>query len=799
MLGLGLVASCLRSDASGSSRRAAYAFALLSLALAGSAGAVQIDIPGPEGSIEFGTSVTVLPNGNFVVTDPAAQINIGAVYLYSADGTLISTLTGSVYDDRIGSDGVTVLGNGNYVIRSSHWQNGGEYDAGAVTWGSATAGVSGVVSSSNSLVGTASGDEVGSTEISLVGVTNYVFCNPSWNNGMVANVGAVTWGNGTTGSSGAVSAANSLIGTAAGDSVGNLGITVLGNGNYLVGSNWWDNGAVPDAGAVTWGSGVTGITGPVSSVNSLVGSTESDRIGSSNLVTSHIVALSNGNYVVGSPEWDGVDALDAGAATWGDGTVGISGVVSASNSLVGASAFDEVGLNGGGSTTGITPLANGNYVVAASRWDNGALKDVGAVVWADGSLGKTGVITAADALVGTQAGDAVGHAVVPLTNGNYVVSSLFWRNASVAGAGAATWRDGSQNAPGVVALSNSLVGTQNGQGAYVARALNNGNYVVVSEWSNGSAFYAGAVTWANGATGTTGLISAANSLVGSTFADYVGYGGITALENGNYVVSSPRWNTGPTPSRGAVTLGNGAVGTVGVVSSSNSLVGTTDFDQVSSLGVVALRNGNYVVSSPYWRNGAAERAGAVTWGSGIWGVVGAVSASNSLVGSAYFDEIGSVNSASSGITPLADGDFVVGSPSWDNGALSNAGAITWGDGSSGPSGLVSVANSWVGLTAGDVLGTERAIDLGNGSYVFRNPYWNNGSINGAGAITLERGTDAGSGVIDSTNSVLGTTEFGGIWMVFDYDPNRDTLVVGRPHSNIVTIFRADRLFRDGFE
>ena len=48
---------------------------------------------------------------------------------------------------------------------------------------------------------------------------------------------------------------------------------------------------------------------------------------------------------------------------------------------------------------------------------------------------------------------------------------------------------------------------------------------------------------------------------------------------------------------------------------------------------VVLANGNYVVRSPYWDNGAAADAGAVTWGDGTSGVTGAVSAANSLVGS----------------------------------------------------------------------------------------------------------------------------------------------------------------------
>lgn len=33
--------------------------------------ATQTDIPGPPGSGAFGTTVTVLPNGNFVVIDPS--------------------------------------------------------------------------------------------------------------------------------------------------------------------------------------------------------------------------------------------------------------------------------------------------------------------------------------------------------------------------------------------------------------------------------------------------------------------------------------------------------------------------------------------------------------------------------------------------------------------------------------------------------------------------------------------------------------------------------------------------------
>ena len=45
--------------------------------------------------------------------------------------------------------------------------------------------------------------------------------------------------------------------------VGYYGVTPLSNGNYVVKSPNWDNGATVDAGAVTWGSGTTGVAGPV--------------------------------------------------------------------------------------------------------------------------------------------------------------------------------------------------------------------------------------------------------------------------------------------------------------------------------------------------------------------------------------------------------------------------------------------------------------------------------------------------------------------------------------------------------
>jgi hypothetical protein len=112
----------------------------------------------------------------------------------------------------------------------------------------------------------------------------------------------VTWGSGTAGVSGAVSEANSLVGSSSNDQVGSSGITVLSSGNYVVRSLNW-NGT---RGAVTWGSGTAGVSGAVSEANSLVGSSPNDQVGSGTNSTSGITQLSNGNYLVDSPNWDGL-------------------------------------------------------------------------------------------------------------------------------------------------------------------------------------------------------------------------------------------------------------------------------------------------------------------------------------------------------------------------------------------------------------------------------------------------------------------------------------------------------------
>ena len=694
--------------------------------LAMTAQAQQTTIDGPPGSVAFGKAVLALPNGNIVVTDPEANGGAGGVHLYTPAGVKLGTLSGSTSTDHVGSGGVVGVGDNHFVVVSPDWSNGVATKAGAVTWINGATGLTGFVSSANSLVGSTTNDEVGLN--------------------------------------------------------GTLAITVLTNGNYVVNSWAWGTGGLVFVGAVTWANGNTGITGPVSSANSLVGTVAGDAVGSS-----RVRALSNGNYVVASPGWSNGGVQNVGAVTWANGATGRIGSVSTSNSLVGSKTGDLVGAN-------VEPLANGNYVVGSSSWDNGVITDAGAVTLGDGAVGRVGVVSAANSAVGSHADDSIGESIIPLTDGDYVVSSWHWDNAAIADAGVARWCDGVAGCIGAFTIANSLIGTTaNDNVGYSVIPLANGNYVVSSSlWTNGALTGAGAVTWGNGVGGTKGAVAAANSFVGTKANDRIGVSGVTALANGNYVIGSYLWKNGALSNAGAATWGNGSTGLVGTVTVGNSLLGSSAGDQVGH-DVLALANGHYVVGSSFWGNAGLSRLGAVTWGNGVTGAtVGAVSAANSLVGTKAQDQVGDR------LFALSNGNYVVGSRYWDNGAAVDAGAITWVNGTKAYLGTVSIANSFVGGQNNDNIGVE-VFAFADGSYAPLSFAWDLGPFVNSGAATLSGGHYRLRGDVQPWNSVIPPLANGGAKLYIDYDLPNERLIVGRPAENKVTLFRRDQLFADSFD
>jgi hypothetical protein len=746
----------------------------------------RTDIDGPAGSGQFGYSLTTLPNGNWIVIDPyydaGITADVGAVYLYDGEtNMLVSTLTGSTANDRVGLNGIVILPNAKFLVLSANWSNGYSENAGAVTLCSIETGCNGVVSAANSLIGSQWDDQVGSSGITVMSKGNYIVRSARWNNGNYVDAGAVTWCSSETGCTGQVSTINSLVGGRAGDHAGSDGIVILKNRNYLVRSSEWNNDQKNDAGAVTWCSGEIGCSGVITTTNSLVGSTAFDRVGSE-----AILELPNDSYLVPSPAWDYDLAIhgeitrsitytvDAGAVTWCGSEAGCRGPVTPENSLVGGTDSDRIGSGG------VIGLANLNYLVVSPAWNGnrGDIKvaDAGAVTFCNGDTGCTGLITAANSLEGNTNSDQAGSSgITQLVNGNYIVNTPTWDDELVPDAGAVTWCSGEIGCNGVITTTNSLVGStiRDRVGSSGVVGLINGSYLVSSvSWDNrltaspgqevksgdevvevlaAGLMDAGAITWCNGDTGCKGVVSADNSLVGDKTGDQVGKDGFVLLPNGNYLVRSSTWGNGKILAAGAVTWCSGETGCIGTVSTSNSLVGDSVYDKVGLRDITVLANNHYVVLSSDWDNGSVVDVGAVTWCNGETGCTGPVSTQNSLIGSKAFDRAGN-----GGVAGLVNGNYVVLSPDW---AFRKFGAVTWCDGEAGCAGVISPENSLVGSHDYDRVGNGGIEKLVNSNYVIHSPVWNNEAIIDAGAVTWCDGQSGCAGEVSASNSLVGSSHF----------------------------------------
>lgn len=711
---------------------------LLALFLALDAGrthAAQFDLVGPPGSVAFGAQIAVLPNGNLVVTDPRRPPD-GAAYLYSRDLELISTVA-------------------------------------------------------NVVPNTGSGVSLDSVKIVVLKNGNYLLTNSFWSNGSVSSAGMVAWASGETGLAGAISSANALVGTRTDDNVGETGVHALANGNYVVDSRRWSNGEEM-VGAITWGSGSTGVSGAVTPQNSVVGNSFFASV-------SFGTALTNGNYVIVSRGWGTPQEPSVGGAMWADGSVGATGHMTAENSLIGSTGGDFT-------LPKVLPLANGNFVIALPYWDNGNEINAGAVVWGDGTKPNVGTISSANALVGARTENWVGYDdVQPLANGNYVVASSFWEGATGTNVGAVTWGNGATGITGEVSAQNSLIGGADfqfigGDPDYVVDgvvALANGNYVVTSPYWNGQK---GAITWGNGTQGTVGVVSPSNSLVGATTGDQLGLSwrsGVTPLANGNYVVASPSWKNASGIDVGAATWVDGSGPRTGSVNASNSLVGTTPMS--AGMNVVALTNGHYVVAFPGWDRGAVMQAGAVVWGNGDSGTIGTVSVETALVGAHERDYVG---------WPIAltDGNYIICSRHFSTDSAAIVGAVTWASGWGGLVGEVNASNSLVGSSPDDSLCSDQfdylEPRLPAGQYLVASPEFDDGELVDAAAFTWAETPLVGA--VNHENSVIGSVRAGGedggrrgVFAAYDFANRR--LVVGRPASNLVTVMTSSGVFRSGFE
>ncbi|MCX6019841.1 MAG: hypothetical protein NTZ50_15300 [Chloroflexi bacterium] len=120
----------------------------------------------------------------------------------------------------------------------------------------------------------------GATEdvwVSVLEDGNYVIASSGWG----GNRGLVHWASWNVTTSGELNASNSIVGECAGQQIGH-GVSALRNGRYVIGSPEWEpcGSLSADLGAVTWMEGGP-VTGTVDAMNSIIGDSDSDRVGSS--------------------------------------------------------------------------------------------------------------------------------------------------------------------------------------------------------------------------------------------------------------------------------------------------------------------------------------------------------------------------------------------------------------------------------------------------------------------------------------------------------------------------------------
>ncbi|HWR41320.1 MAG TPA: filamentous hemagglutinin N-terminal domain-containing protein [Patescibacteria group bacterium] len=136
-----------------------------------------------------------------------------------------NSLVGTYGGDKVSSGGIVTVGTGgnNYLVVSPYWQAAPNDNRGAVTWASGAKGIAGTISENNSLVGSTRDDQIGSNGIYVFKNGNYLVLSPNYDyqipGASVIDCGAITWGDGNQGVLGTVDASqNSLLGAFGTDS-----------------------------------------------------------------------------------------------------------------------------------------------------------------------------------------------------------------------------------------------------------------------------------------------------------------------------------------------------------------------------------------------------------------------------------------------------------------------------------------------------------------------------------------------------------------------------------------------------
>ena len=537
--------------------------------------------PTPGAGDGFGGAVVVLSNGNIVVADSgdsSVSTRNGAVHLFNPlTQTLISSFYGDSAYDNFGF--VTALPNGNYVISSSADDAGGISNAGSVRLMN---GVTGAQIGS-AIVGDIQNDGLSSGGITVLPNSNYVISTIYDDENGIVDAGSVRLVNGSTGAQ----IGSPIAGNTVGHILGSNGVTPLPNSNYVIASQF----GVNYAGSVMLVSGATGAQ---------IGSTiEGDN--PNDFLGERITALENSNFVIGSPQDDVGGVANVGS------TILVNGVTGAQigSTLSGDIENDQLGF--------VIALSNNNYVVSSS-WDNeGGINNAGSAKLVNGTTGAQ----IGSTLTGDNAEDMLAYATA-LSNDNYVIASPADDVGGISNTGSVRLMNGTTGNQ----IGSIIAGDEAGDGLGIITALKNNNYVIVAAGDNlGGIFDVGSVRLIDGASGA----QIGSTIMGDTLSDQLGSTGITALPNGNYVISSAFDDEGGISGVGSVILVNGTTG----AQIGSTIAGTVSGDQLGytrrnsvqtdNVGITALSNSNFVIISEFENVGGVIFQGTVRLINGTTG------------------------------------------------------------------------------------------------------------------------------------------------------------------------------------
>ena len=254
--------------------------------------------------------ITELDNNIFIIgssfDDDGAVANVGSVQMINGNtgSPIASILRGDSADDGIGAV-IKGIGHSNFLVVSSLDDVGGIVDAGSVRVINGSSGNQ----IGSGLSGDMPGDFTGSGRVVALENGNFAVISSADSEGGVANAGSIRLVNGRTGEQ----IGNALIGDVPGDFQSPT-ITTLSNGNYVVKARSDDEAGVEDASSVRLMSGSAGgQIGPAQ-----VGDVERDDLGNLG-----ITVLNNDNYVIVSSRDDENGIYDAGSVRVIDGSTGV--------------------------------------------------------------------------------------------------------------------------------------------------------------------------------------------------------------------------------------------------------------------------------------------------------------------------------------------------------------------------------------------------------------------------------------------------------------------------------------------